>query len=279
MPRSKCLAYNDEELRILLCIAGYGPLSTTDLSRATGIRMGNLSTEIKNLLSRDVLKKDSAQMKSRRRGRPRVYLALDSPWVMQTIRDELEYREKQYEIEMNQLDGVINNEFWVDWDRIASDKSKHQDFLNEYGELVIRRLNLGAKADLFSNKSIRENVDGESILERQQRDGIRNSLRKISYPGIRFWLQVLQNPTLRVLGFFMDNPIEDYSLDEIEEAVCMEYNDTSSALLELEKKQELIATMRGGTKTYRLNLRNQSIEKQMHAGLRKITYENLSRAS
>lgn len=157
MARSKCLEYNDEQLRILLCIAGYGPLSVTDLSMATGIKRGNLSAEIKNLLSHEVLKKDEApQMKSRRRGRPRDYLALKSPWLIRNICDELEYRKYQYESEVKKLDSSINNKFLADWYKIAndSDESKRHELLDKYSEIMRERINLGAEDGSFSAKAI-----------------------------------------------------------------------------------------------------------------------------
>lgn len=274
MARSKCLAYNDEQLRILLCIAGYGPLSLTDLSIATGIKRGNLSTEIKNLLSHEVLKKDGApQMKSRRRGRPREYLALRSPWLIQDICDELEYRKYQYESEVRVLNSFINNKFWADWSKIAndSDEGKRQDFLDKYSEIMRERINLGAEDGSFSAKAIWEDIDGQRTLVMQQYDGVQYSTREISYQGIKYWLRRLQSPTLKILGFFMDNVPKEYSEPEIAEGAGLEPDILSRLLPKLEDSQKIVATRIGQAKTYRLDMQNREIVELMDTiGLRKM---------
>jgi hypothetical protein len=278
MPRSKCLAYNDEQLRILLCIAGYGPLSLTDLVSTTGIKTSNLSTEINNLISTKILKKDKGPQ-NKRRGRPREYLALKSPWILLSICDELEYRKYQYESEMKKLNSRMNNEFWADWFEIANDpdEGKRQDFLDKYNEIIRERINLGAEDGSFSAKADLADIDGQKIIVWQQYDGRLSSTKEISYQGIIFWLQLLQNPTLRILGFLMDNAAKDHSAEEIADAICLETDIVSGIMPKLEASQKIVSMRKDQTKTFKLNIKNQKVKRQMGGGLRKVNFDNLSK--
>jgi hypothetical protein len=212
-------------------------------------------------------------MKSRRRGRPREYLALKSPWLIQSIYDELEYRKYQYESEVKKLDSSINNKFWADWSKIAndSDEGKRQDFWDKYSEIMRERINLGAEDGSFSAKATWEDIDGQRILVTKQYDGVQYSTREISYQGIKYWLRRLQSPTLKILGFFMDNVPKEYSMPEIAEGAGLEPDILSRSLPKLEESQKIVATRRGQVKTYRLNMQNREIIELMDTiGLRKM---------
>ena len=225
MPRSKSLTYNDEQLRILVCISLYGPHSLTDLMLRTGMKRSNLSAEITNLLSRGVLKRDKlTQIRSRHPGRPREYLALVSSWTIQSVCDELEYRKYQHESEIKKLDSSINNEFWVDWDKIANDPNecKRKDFSDKYLNIMLERINLGGEKGSSAPKATLQDIDGEPTIVIDPSGNARNLPKEISYQGIKYWLRLLQSPTIKLLGFLMDNAPKEHSIQEIAEGTNLE---------------------------------------------------------
>lgn len=263
MPRSKCLKYNDEQLRILICIAGFGPLSQTELSRATGIKKGNLSTTVKSLLSQGILIHKDLQETGKKRGRPKEYLALKSPCSIQEILDVLEYRKYQYEREMKKFDACFK-EYWVEWAKIANDPSKHKDFLDKYGELMRERANLGAEDGSFSSKAVWVDVEGEHTLVVQNYNGTDEALKEISYQGTKYWLRLLQHPVRRILSFLIDNEPAIFSKSEIEHGACLYtypdaflYTDALSKILsKLETGAIIKAILVNPEKKYRLNMAN-----------------------
>jgi len=274
MPRSKCLRYNDEQLRVLLCIAGYGPLSQTDLSRATGIEKRNLPHVINDLRLHKVLKNyEVPQTCGKRRGRPKEYFSLNSPWLIQDICDELEYRKNQYEIEMKELESQINYEYWDEWSKIANDadKERKQRFLDKYSEIMVERLNLGANDGSISHRAARIEVEGQRTIVWHPYNGIPSSLRVFSYQGIEYWLRRLQSPMLRVLGFLMDNPTTEYSKSEIAEGAGLDMDALSEIWLKLKTSGLIVATQGSQVETYKLNMKNHEVMGLMDTfGLRKI---------
>jgi len=263
MPRSKCLKYNDEQLRILVCVAGFGPISQTELSKATGIKTGNLSTAVRSLLSQGILIHKDLQETGKKRGRPKKYLALKSPCSIQEILDVLEYRKYQYEIEMKKRDACFK-EYWVEWAKIANDPSKHKDFLDKYGELMRERANLGAEDGSFSSKAVWADVNGNHTLVVQNYDGTDHALKEISYQGIKYWQRLLQHPVRRILSFLIDNEPAIFSKSEIEHGACMYtypdaflYTDALSKILsKLETGAIIKAIIANSEKKYRLNMAN-----------------------
>jgi predicted transcriptional regulator/uncharacterized protein with HEPN domain len=263
MPRSKCLKYNDEQLRILVCITGFGPLAQKELSRTTGIKKGNLSTAVKSLLSQGILIHKNIQDTGKKRGRPMEYLALKSPFLIQEICDELEYRKNQHEIEMKEFDARFI-EYWAEWSDIVGDPSKYKDFADKYGEIMRERAILGAEDGSFSMRAIWAEVEGQRTIVVQKYDGTDNALKEISYQGIKYWLRLLQHPVRRILSFFIDNESAIFSKSEIEHGACLYtypdaflYTDALSKILsKLEAGAIITATQADQGKKYRLNIAN-----------------------
>lgn len=104
--KSEYLNFIDNELRVLICITVYGPLSRADLSTKTGIKKGNLTPIVDGLLSRCHLKEQNPpQTIDKAAGRPTEdWLVLAYPQKIYDIIIELEYRKEYYtgEIKLRQ---------------------------------------------------------------------------------------------------------------------------------------------------------------------------------
>jgi len=278
MSRSKRLHYNDEQLRVLLCIAGYGPLSRTDLSKATGIEKGNLSRVVNELLSGRIIKpREGPETTGRSRGRPREYLALESPQIVQELCDELKFRKKLYELERARLDLYNNEKYWADWCEIAGDldNNRRAAFLDKYRELKRKRLNLGADDGSFSTKAVWVEVDGRRVIVVRRYNGILYSTREVSYQSVKYWLRRLHSPMLIVMGFFMDNESVVHSKSDIAKGTGLKMTVLSQIWPKLEAQGIILATrMVGQVKMYKLNKQNDDVKELMDTvGLRKITIQ------
>jgi len=99
----------------------------------------------------------------------------------------------------------------------------------------------------------------------------RNLPKEISYQGIKYWLRLLQSPTIKLLGFLMDNAPKEHSIQEIAEGTNLEEDTLSRLLPSLEKSQKIVASHKNEVKTYKLNMQNREIIGLMDImGLRRI---------
>lgn len=244
MSRSKCDRFNDEELRVLICVAGFGPLSLTELSKMTGITMGNLSHAGERLVSKGFLKHlDGPETKMR--GRPREYLSLASPWFTLYICDELEYRLTQYQIELEKLKQRVNSSDYANWIENAN------ALMYETG--------------LRNDKQLR----WECVIK---------STKVISPPGVEYWLARLRSQKLKVLGFLFDNPYKNYSISEIAGGAGIDdMVSLSETLKKLVKSDYVISVANGKDEAFKLNDKNtDAIELMDTVGLRKINAQHMS---
>lgn len=274
MPRSKCLQYNDEQLRVLLCIAKFGPLSQKEISRITGIDKRNLSAVTDELSSHKVIKLlELPKTMGKRRGRPMQYFTLNSPWMVQSICDELKYRKNQYEIEKKELNSRIGLQSWAEWYEISdnADEERRNAFLDKYTKLLVDRINLGGDDGSISAKAVISEVEGKPTIIWNYYDAIPHSLRYISHQGVLFWLNLLQEPSLKVLHFLMDNPTTIYSKSEIAGGAALYEDDLLKILPRLKTSQLIIAIQGSLEETYKLNIQNRGVERLMDKiGFRKI---------
>lgn len=264
MPRSKCLHYNDEQLRILICIAGFGPFSRTDLSEVTGIKHRNLAHAINDLLENGDLKPiEVPERISRNPGRQKEYLTLTSIWIVRRICDELEFRKNRLKAAMEELDSRIIEKNSTEG-LAKLNENERKAFLDEWGEAMLKRLSLGAEDGSYSSKAAWEDVDGQRTIVVQRYDGVLYSVREVSYLGVIYWLWRLQNPALRVLSFLLDNGSADYSKNGLVEGTGLEMDVLSQMCKRLESDGLIIlAGMSGQEEMYKLNRRNPVVKKLM----------------
>lgn len=264
MSRSKSNQFTDEQLKVLLCTAGYGPLSRTDLSEVTNIKPGNLTFAINDLLSHRVLKsKEVPERISRGRGRPREYLTLSSYWTVQEICDELEFRKNRYEADMRELEAYVNGKAQPN-NILGLDESGRRTYLSEWGDAQLKRIKLGAADGSFSSKAVWAEVDGHRTIIWHRYDGIPYALREISYQGVSYWLRQLQNPALKVLRFLIDNGSPDRSKKDIAKGTGLEITTLSRILPRLEARQIVIATgFEGQYNVYKLNKKSRTVKELM----------------
>ncbi|VVB70047.1 Uncharacterised protein [uncultured archaeon] len=201
MSRGKWLQFNDEQLRILLCIAdnvpipqddlkelmhtapGWKPrdyelLTQSDITKLTGIEKGNLSHSITELVARGILKQQDSR-KSKRRGRPGRYLELASHYTIFYVCDELQYRMKGYGQERGELDSVIeklyHELFQIPYDEETADSDNLENaVLGKYACALTKYAKLG---------------DPSSAS---------NSLKEVSYPMLQYWSWRMQHEAKKV---------------------------------------------------------------------------------
>lgn len=148
--KSEYLNFIDNELRVLIHIADCGPLSRADLSTKTGIKKGNLTHIVDNLLSRSHLKRQNAPQTSEV-GRPVKYLLdLAYPQKIYDIIIELEYRKGYY------VDGI--NSRHRELHRMAYKECPDDNEQEQLREIVLKRLALGSgveRLDVTDYQSIK----------------------------------------------------------------------------------------------------------------------------